>query len=210
MSLFADKLCWQMHMALMVGSTCMYHAARAIALLLPQPPLYCSTTYVGYNSVEEYYAGSSSAKRIPRVRIPLLCIQALDDPIAPKEAIPYAALQANPYCTLVTTPCGGHLGWASGPGAPFAHPWTDGVMTEWLSAVHSELMKLKQAGTPVARAMSITSSAATYHLGELRNSTDGDDGGDDDAGSSDSAEQVQVEVLMDNQRQSVSAKSARV
>jgi predicted alpha/beta-fold hydrolase len=49
--------------------------------------------------------------------MPLL--QAEDDPIAPKNAIPYAALEANPMCTLVVTPGGGHLGWGAGPNGPF-------------------------------------------------------------------------------------------
>jgi predicted alpha/beta-fold hydrolase len=72
--------------------------------------------YADWKDVDAYYAGSSSAKRIPQVSIPLLCIQAADDPIAPEEAIPYAAIQQNPNCTLVVTPCGGHLGWAAGRG----------------------------------------------------------------------------------------------
>lgn len=46
-------------------------------------------------------------------------MQAEDDPIAPKNAIPYAALEANPMCTLVVTPSGGHLGWGAGPDGPF-------------------------------------------------------------------------------------------
>lgn len=46
--------------------------------------------------------------------IPLLVVQAADDPIAPAEAIPRQALAANPNCLLVVTPSGGHLGWCSG------------------------------------------------------------------------------------------------
>ena len=34
-------------------------------------------------------------------------------------AIPYDALAENPNCTLVTTPGGGHLGWAAGSEGPF-------------------------------------------------------------------------------------------
>ncbi len=44
--------------------------------------------------------------------------QAANDPIAPAKAIPRQAMQDNPNCILVVTPCGGHLGWVSGPGAP--------------------------------------------------------------------------------------------
>ncbi|WIA42853.1 hypothetical protein OEZ86_008779 [Tetradesmus obliquus] len=72
----------------------------------------------GWPDVDAYYAGSSSSTRIPGVTIPLLCIQAADDPIAPAAAIPYTALAANPNCVLVVTPTGGHLGWAAAPGAP--------------------------------------------------------------------------------------------
>lgn len=45
-------------------------------------------------------------------------VQAEDDPIAVKGAIPYDALADNPNCALVVTPGGGHLGWAAGPTAP--------------------------------------------------------------------------------------------
>lgn len=43
-------------------------------------------------------------------------LQAEDDPIAPKEAIPFEAIEANPQCLLVLTPTGGHLGWCGGRG----------------------------------------------------------------------------------------------
>ena len=43
-------------------------------------------------------------------------VQAEDDPIAPKEAIPFEAIEANPQCLLVLTPTGGHLGWCGGRG----------------------------------------------------------------------------------------------
>ena len=93
----------------------------------------------GWPSVAEYYEGSSSSLSIPSVRIPLLCIQALDDPIAPASAIPYAAIKANPLVTLVTTPCGGHLGWIAGRGSLTGHPWSDDAMLEWLVAVQEHL-----------------------------------------------------------------------
>lgn len=53
-----------------------------------------------------------------------MCVQAADDPIAPKNAIPVTAIRANPLCLLAITPAGGHLGWCSGPGAPFGEPAT--------------------------------------------------------------------------------------
>jgi len=89
----------------------------------------------GWSSVDAYYEGSSSSTVIPKVEIPLLVIQAEDDPIAPKEAVPYSLLRDNHHCILVTTPTGGHLGWCSGPQGPRGAPWTDAVVTEYLNAV---------------------------------------------------------------------------
>ncbi|GBF96019.1 hypothetical protein Rsub_08834 [Raphidocelis subcapitata] len=118
----------------------------------------------GWPSVDAYYEGSSSARRIPDVAIPLLCIQAANDPIAPAAAIPYAAIRANPNVTLAVTPCGGHLGWAAGPGAPWGHPWTDGAVTEWLASVQIELLE-RRKGAPAAGgsdgARSVAAAAAS-------------------------------------------------
>lgn len=86
----------------------------------------------GWPTVDAYYQGSSSADSIPNVRVPLLVIQAEDDPIAPKEAIPFEALHQNPRCLLVLTPTGGHLGWCSGPSGPTGCPWTDKPVQEAL------------------------------------------------------------------------------
>lgn len=65
--------------------------------------------------MDAYYAGSSSALSFPNVAVPLLCIQAADDPIAPEAAIPYKAIEENPNCILAVTPYGGHLGCAHSP-----------------------------------------------------------------------------------------------
>ena len=63
-------------------------------------------------------------------------IQAEDDPIAPKEAIPFQALKGNPNCTLVVTPTGGHLGWCTSDGDGIrGAPWSDKAVIEYLNAV---------------------------------------------------------------------------
>ncbi|GIL67640.1 hypothetical protein Vafri_20979 [Volvox africanus] len=116
----------------------------------------------GWRTVDEYYRGSSSSLSVPHIAIPTLCIQALDDPIAPKEATPFEALSENPNCTLVTTLTGGHLGWVAGPDAPFGAPWTDKVMFEWLNSVVSELMQADlQAthGSQMVNVMDVTAHA---------------------------------------------------
>ncbi|KAH9774907.1 AB hydrolase-1 domain-containing protein [Citrus sinensis] len=86
----------------------------------------------GFKSVDDYYSNSSSSDSIKHVRIPLLCIQAQNDPIAPSRGIPCEDIKANPNCLLILTPKGGHLGWVAGPEAPFGSPWTDPVVMDFL------------------------------------------------------------------------------
>ncbi|KAL2610814.1 hypothetical protein R1flu_022506 [Riccia fluitans] len=94
----------------------------------------------GFNTVDEYYDYSSSSRSIKDVRIPLLCVQAKDDPIAPAAGIPRADIEANKNCALVVTPGGGHLGWIAGAAAPFGAPWTDPLVMDYLKLLDSLLL----------------------------------------------------------------------
>lgn len=94
----------------------------------------------GFASVDEYYAKSGSHLKLPHVAVPLLCIQARDDPIAVDAAIPRAAVASNPHVALVVTPSGGHLGWIHAQGSPFGAPWGYTGVLQWLKARHQELL----------------------------------------------------------------------
>jgi predicted alpha/beta-fold hydrolase len=63
----------------------------------------------GYKDAHEYYADASSSARIPLVRVPLLCINAEDDPISAPHAIPVEAIRQNDHVILCLTKGGGHL-----------------------------------------------------------------------------------------------------
>ncbi|KAI1214889.1 AB-hydrolase YheT [Annulohypoxylon truncatum] len=65
----------------------------------------------GYPTEEAYYRDASSSDSLLAVRIPLLAINAVDDPIASNLSIPYAEASTNPFTVLCTTSLGGHLGW---------------------------------------------------------------------------------------------------
>ncbi|XP_071919643.1 embryogenesis-associated protein EMB8-like isoform X2 [Coffea arabica] len=49
----------------------------------------------GFKSVDDYYSNSSSSDSIKNVCIPLLCIQAANDPIAPSRGIPREDIKAT-------------------------------------------------------------------------------------------------------------------
>ncbi|KAG0534904.1 hypothetical protein BDA96_04G320000 [Sorghum bicolor] len=92
----------------------------------------------GFKSVDDYYSNSSSSDSIKNVCIPLLCIQADNDPIAPSRGIPRDDIKANRNCLLIVTPQGGHLGWVAGDEAPFGCPWTDPIVMEYLEYLENE------------------------------------------------------------------------
>lgn len=50
--------------------------------------------------MEQYYAAAGSHQRVHGVKVPLLVIQADDDPIAPIAGTPVKALHDNPNCIL--------------------------------------------------------------------------------------------------------------
>ncbi|KAF2454417.1 Alpha/Beta hydrolase protein [Lineolata rhizophorae] len=65
----------------------------------------------GYPTEGAYYRDASSVDSLLGVRIPLLGVNAEDDPIAAGECIPFNEFKANPLTALVTTAVGGHLSW---------------------------------------------------------------------------------------------------
>ncbi|CAI5475257.1 unnamed protein product [Closterium sp. Yama58-4] len=102
----------------------------------------------GYPSVDAYYRDASSCRSIKDVRLPLLCVQALDDPIAPAQGIPYDAIENNPLTMLVGTSHGGHLGWVAGPEAPFGAPWPDVLTMEFLEGLEKRAVEDEGEGIP--------------------------------------------------------------
>ncbi|KAI5924299.1 Alpha/Beta hydrolase protein [Camillea tinctor] len=65
----------------------------------------------GYPTEGAYYRDASSVDALLSVRVPLLALNALDDPIAARAALPLEEARANPNVVLCTTSLGGHLGW---------------------------------------------------------------------------------------------------
>ncbi|KAI7900408.1 Alpha/Beta hydrolase protein [Cokeromyces recurvatus] len=71
----------------------------------------CTKKMSNYTTVNNYYRDGSCVRFIENVRIPLLCINALDDPISRAHCIPVDEIKVNPYIILAATKHGGHLGW---------------------------------------------------------------------------------------------------
>ena len=109
----------------------------------------------GFPSVDAYYDASSSRRLIGDVKVPLLVVQAKDDPIAVKSAVPRDVIRnaADANVILVETESGGHLGWSAGEEAPFGAPWPDIGAMQFIEAVRAEAhLKAEEDGRRAKRA----------------------------------------------------------
>ncbi|CAO3576422.1 unnamed protein product [Absidia cylindrospora] len=102
----------------------------------------CTRKVLGYSTVNNYYRDCSSNRYIEHVRIPLVCINALDDPVACADGIPWDEIKVNPYVLLATTTHGGHLAWFESFVAPSR--WID----QRLAEISFALFKIKQCQKP--------------------------------------------------------------
>jgi len=91
-----------------------------------------------FPSAKHYYIWASSHYVLPDVRVPLLALNAADDPIVHK--VPEDV--DNPSVVLAVTPGGGHLGWfetgKDGPGS--VTRWITKPVIEWLRLVGEDLV----------------------------------------------------------------------
>ncbi len=67
----------------------------------------------GFADAEDYWHRCSSKQFIKDIHIPILLVNALDDPFLAPECFPFAAAAANPQVTLETPQHGGHVGFVT-------------------------------------------------------------------------------------------------
>ena len=84
----------------------------------------------GYLDAADYYARAASGPLLDRIRRPVLCINAEDDPMIPVETLP--ASISNPLVQLLRTEHGGHVGFLAGS---LLRPrfWAEAQAVEFLS-----------------------------------------------------------------------------
>jgi predicted alpha/beta-fold hydrolase len=85
----------------------------------------------GFGDAANYYRTQSSLRFLNSIPVPVLLLQAKDDPMIPFELFTGVEVRSNPNLTLVATEHGGHLGFISRNSPRF---WADEVLTEWISS----------------------------------------------------------------------------
>lgn len=80
--------------------------------------------HFGFPSAEAYYREASLAGKLARVRVPLLCLCAGDDPFQPREVLPQREAARSACVALAVTARGGHIGFLEGwwPAPPARAP----------------------------------------------------------------------------------------
>jgi predicted alpha/beta-fold hydrolase len=103
----------------------------------------------GYASADDYYERSSPAQRLGSVRVPLLLVNAADDPLVPAHSLPYEAARRSEHVVLAVTAHGGHLGWCDGAW-PFGRAtWCERTACGFLDAAFAHAADAR----PTAEAM---------------------------------------------------------
>ena len=90
----------------------------------------------GFDTLDSFYRHQSCLHRIDQIRVPMVFMNSLDDPLVHRSVIPVETLQKNPFTALVTTNSGGHLGHAEGLW-PFrrSYTWMDRFGLQAVAAV---------------------------------------------------------------------------
>ena len=96
-------------------------ALRAVRTL-PQFDDLVTAPVHGFKNAADYWAASSSAAFLPRIRRPTLLINAQNDPFLPADALPTRAVSENSFLDAEFPASGGHLGFLEGcwPAVPIA------------------------------------------------------------------------------------------
>ncbi|WWC85872.1 uncharacterized protein L201_000739 [Kwoniella dendrophila CBS 6074] len=104
-----------------------------------------------FKNADEYYHWASPRRLVDRIRVPVLAINAFDDPVCDCTALPLEELKASSHVITAITGSGGHLGWFDGPFPLWApkkskQRWVLRPVSEFLTAAARDL---HTAGGPV-------------------------------------------------------------
>ncbi|XP_030638044.1 phospholipase ABHD3-like [Chanos chanos] len=98
----------------------------------------------GYKSCVDYYQAASPGYKLPHTAVPVLCLNAADDPFSPKHAIPVALAKRLPNVALLVTAHGGHIGFLEGL-FPRGEGYMDRVFGQFIQAAFEHPQDLKVA-----------------------------------------------------------------
>lgn len=113
------------------------HHVRSSSSLAELDDVY-TKKMAGFHHLDDFYARSSCCNYINQVQIPVLLLNALDDPLVPEELFvtPHNHVKCNESAIFIITRHGGHLGFFEG-GLLTVNPitWLDKALIQYITAV---------------------------------------------------------------------------
>ncbi|KAM6914991.1 phospholipase ABHD3-like isoform 2-T2 [Xenentodon cancila] len=98
----------------------------------------------GYKSCMDYYHDASPGKKLPRTAVPILCLNAADDPFSPQNAFPVSIVQTLPNVALLLTAHGGHIAFLEGL-FPRGESYMERLFGQFVKAVFEHPGDIKKA-----------------------------------------------------------------
>jgi len=88
-----------------------------------------------FGDAPNYYATQSAVRFLDGIRLPVLMVQAKDDPLIPFNIFETERVRGNPWIRLVATESGGHLGYISRRRPRF---WLDLLVRDWIQELRNK------------------------------------------------------------------------
>ncbi|XP_054876115.1 phospholipase ABHD3-like isoform X1 [Poeciliopsis prolifica] len=98
----------------------------------------------GYKSCVDYYHDASPAKKLPNTAVPILCLNAADDPFSPQSTFPVSIVQTLPNVALLLTTHGGHIAFLQGL-FPRGESYMERLFGQFVQAVFENSKDIKRA-----------------------------------------------------------------
>jgi len=89
----------------------------------------------GYEDLQNYYKEHSCISLLPKISVPIMLLNSLDDPLVPAPLIPYQLPQENSNVLLVTTKTGGHISWVEGWLFPNKEHWHEKLIMQFFGSI---------------------------------------------------------------------------
>jgi len=93
----------------------------------------------GYQSSEDYYHDACIDRKVHDIKVPLLCLNAADDPFSPGQDIPLDEASRSSHVAIVVTSRGGHIAFFDGCFVPNEISYIQRVFAQFSGAVMSNL-----------------------------------------------------------------------
>ncbi|KAM9354986.1 phospholipase ABHD3-like [Pholidichthys leucotaenia] len=98
----------------------------------------------GYKSCKDYYQDASPDKKLSNTAVPILCLNAEDDPFSPQNAFPVTIVQNLPNVALLLTNHGGHIAFLEGL-FPRGEGYMERLFGQFVRAVFEHTGDIKDA-----------------------------------------------------------------